>query len=272
MVTETAAALNNKSPSSPHSTISNTSQVASEIKKLVINRDENGSFGINIIGGTDQPYIPGHNGVFICRVRRTDLDGINEGDQILAVNGIELIGKTHAEVVKLLKEMNDDCVFTIETNAEKRIAASHDDVATGNLQQNQLNGSVLAAAFSGSPPSSTTEGTRTRESSTSTVTYAAIQNESAHKMISGGDRIDESDILNADDETSVVLSSDDSTSDAGTLRHRSQTPLGREDDSGRAEQSNFMELLTLFGIGVGIVTLIAFVYVGCRRFKLGTWL
>jgi hypothetical protein len=44
-------------------------------------------FGFNIVGGTDGPYIPGHDGIFICHVRNAELEGqINAGDRIISVS------------------------------------------------------------------------------------------------------------------------------------------------------------------------------------------
>lgn len=346
-----------------HSTSSNNSQIFSEIKNFTITKDKNGSFGINIIGGADQPYIPGNNGIFICRIRRTDLNGIKEGDQILAVNGMELTGKTHSEVVKLLKEANNTCEFTIEINAERKIASNYDSLTENFERQhdgnsmniststtlsslpdslhksvnnksastaisNDDNDSIVTdQSFTNSDASFHTaenspdekavfaqemneemndynnndtnnnsslpiaivqskikkdeqnvspssflsvlnnpvhESSRTRESSTtSTITYSAIQNDSSHKITTEDhSRIEGSDI--ADENTSLAVSSE--VSESGTLLQRSQTPLPECDVNYEIqESSNIIELLTFVGISVGIITLIAFAYIGCRR-------
>uniref|UniRef100_A0A914HIX9 PDZ domain-containing protein n=1 Tax=Globodera rostochiensis TaxID=31243 RepID=A0A914HIX9_GLORO len=89
-------------------------RLISSRRLFTINRDPANGFGLNVVGGIDAPHIPGYNGIFISKVRRLDLDGINEGDQILSVNGIELANKTHAEVLKILREASNNSTFMIE--------------------------------------------------------------------------------------------------------------------------------------------------------------
>uniref|UniRef100_A0A0K0DDP5 PDZ domain-containing protein n=1 Tax=Angiostrongylus cantonensis TaxID=6313 RepID=A0A0K0DDP5_ANGCA len=65
--------------------------------------------GFNIVGGSDSPHIPGHSGIFVSIIKPGSPaynDGrLSVGDLILAVsvNGIDLVNKTHDEVVSIFR-------------------------------------------------------------------------------------------------------------------------------------------------------------------------
>nr|CAD2125436.1 unnamed protein product [Meloidogyne enterolobii] len=121
-----------------------------QIKDIVILKDDEQGFGINIVGGVDKQYLPGHSGIFISRVRREDIEGISEGDRILAVNGQKLDGMTNEDVVNLLRELSGECTFTIETNAELVIernyfknsgnCCNNTELSIGNVAENVVVG------------------------------------------------------------------------------------------------------------------------------------
>uniref|UniRef100_A0A1I8BDJ9 PDZ domain-containing protein n=1 Tax=Meloidogyne hapla TaxID=6305 RepID=A0A1I8BDJ9_MELHA len=118
-----------------------------QIKDIVIRKDEKQGFGINIVGGVDKQYLPGHSGIFISRIRREGIEGIAEGDRILAVNGQKLNKMTHEDVTNLLKGLSGDCTFTIESNAERKIemnnsknCCNNTQLSLGNVAENVLIG------------------------------------------------------------------------------------------------------------------------------------
>ncbi|EFO23489.2 hypothetical protein LOAG_04994 [Loa loa] len=86
---------------------------------------ENGEFGFNIVGGTDQEYIPGDPGIFISRIRNggsASRDSrLKIGDRIVSVNGILLTGRTHDDAVEILHNTKGTAVLMIEQNAESRV-------------------------------------------------------------------------------------------------------------------------------------------------------
>ncbi|KAL3985608.1 PDZ domain (Also known as DHR or GLGF) family protein [Acanthocheilonema viteae] len=86
---------------------------------------ENGEFGFNIVGGTDQEYIPGEPGIFVSNVRNGGAAShdteLKIGDRIISVNGILLTGKTHNDAVQIFHNIQGSAVFMIEQGAESRI-------------------------------------------------------------------------------------------------------------------------------------------------------
>ncbi|KAH7706902.1 PDZ domain [Aphelenchoides avenae] len=96
------------------------------VSNLVEIRLEKGDrgLGFNIVGGADEPFIPGQPGIFVSRIRAgtpSDQDGrIKVGDRI--VNGIELTGKTHQEAVDVFKQLPAGaCHLVVEADAENTI-------------------------------------------------------------------------------------------------------------------------------------------------------
>ncbi|VDK73680.1 unnamed protein product, partial [Onchocerca ochengi] len=86
---------------------------------------QNGEFGFNIVGGSDQEYIPGDPGIFISMIRKrgpaSQDKRLKIGDRIISVNGVLLAGKTHADAVQLLHNTKSSAVLIIEQNAESRV-------------------------------------------------------------------------------------------------------------------------------------------------------
>lgn len=86
--------------------------------------------GFNIVGGRDSPHIPGHSGIFVSIIK-SDSPAYNDGklsvgDLILAVNGIELVNKTHDEAVSIIRSQMGSCVeLLVEIGAENRILNEH---------------------------------------------------------------------------------------------------------------------------------------------------
>ncbi|XP_068195076.1 synaptojanin-2-binding protein [Antennarius striatus] len=68
--------------------------------------------GFNIIGGVDQQYIVNDSGIYVSKIKEDGvaaLDGrLQEGDKILAINGISLENQTHKNAVELFKTSGED--------------------------------------------------------------------------------------------------------------------------------------------------------------------
>ena len=66
---------------------------------------------MSIAGGLGSPpYIEGDNGVFISRVAvdgRAEAGGIEVGDKIAKVNGVNVLDKTHEDVVDILRQCRE---------------------------------------------------------------------------------------------------------------------------------------------------------------------
>nr|XP_046269021.1 synaptojanin-2-binding protein [Scatophagus argus] len=68
--------------------------------------------GFNIVGGADQQYVVNDSGIYVSKIKEdgaAGLDGrLQEGDKILAINGIKLEGRTHKSAVDLFRTAGDD--------------------------------------------------------------------------------------------------------------------------------------------------------------------
>lgn len=68
--------------------------------------------GFNIVGGVDQQYVVNDSGIYVSKIKEDGSaaeDGrLEEGDKILAINGINLEKQTHREVVDLFRKAGDD--------------------------------------------------------------------------------------------------------------------------------------------------------------------
>ncbi|KAL3083179.1 hypothetical protein niasHS_010981 [Heterodera schachtii] len=227
-------------------------RLVSSRRHFNINRDPVNGFGFNVAGGIDKPYIPGFTGIFITKIRSFDLDGINEGDQILSVNGVQLANRTHEEALKILNEAAINSTFLIETNSEMRIAsrASEPNGPSASLFVRDGDDDTF---IEGSLPSSNLSnlsgrsGVRTRESSTSTINQSVLREENAN--IRQHWAIDE-------DETTIDKS-------------RSPSPPNETDSEG--EQQSESETNSSLGnellyVSIGVVALGTILYFGYRHF------
>ncbi|XP_057714549.1 synaptojanin-2-binding protein [Corythoichthys intestinalis] len=68
--------------------------------------------GFNIVGGVDQHYIDNDCGIYVSKIKEDGaaaLDGrLEEGDRILAINGIKLEDQTHKAAVDLFRTAGED--------------------------------------------------------------------------------------------------------------------------------------------------------------------
>ncbi|XP_034050909.1 synaptojanin-2-binding protein [Thalassophryne amazonica] len=68
--------------------------------------------GFNIVGGVDQQYVMNDSGIYVAKIKEDGaaaLDGrLQEGDKILAINGVTLQDRTHKAAVELFRTAGDD--------------------------------------------------------------------------------------------------------------------------------------------------------------------
>ncbi|KAK5886824.1 hypothetical protein CesoFtcFv8_017823 [Champsocephalus esox] len=68
--------------------------------------------GFNIVGGMDQEYVLNDSGIYVSKIKNdgaAGMDGrLNEGDKILAINGVQLEGLTHKATVDLFRMAGED--------------------------------------------------------------------------------------------------------------------------------------------------------------------
>ncbi|KAG7229159.1 hypothetical protein INR49_013102 [Caranx melampygus] len=68
--------------------------------------------GFNIVGGVDQQFVVNDSGIYVSKIKEdgaAGLDGrLQEGDKILAINGVELENRTHKAAVELFRTAGED--------------------------------------------------------------------------------------------------------------------------------------------------------------------
>ncbi|XP_061700405.1 synaptojanin-2-binding protein [Syngnathoides biaculeatus] len=68
--------------------------------------------GFNIVGGVDQQYVVNDCGIYVSKIKEDGaaaLDGrLQEGDRILAINGVKLEDQTHKAAVDLFRTAGED--------------------------------------------------------------------------------------------------------------------------------------------------------------------
>ncbi|XP_038584677.1 synaptojanin-2-binding protein [Micropterus salmoides] len=73
--------------------------------------------GFNIVGGVDQQYVVNDSGIYVSKIKEDGaaaLDGrLQEGDKILAINGVKLEERTHKAAVELFRTAGEDVELRI---------------------------------------------------------------------------------------------------------------------------------------------------------------
>ncbi|XP_072313509.1 synaptojanin-2-binding protein [Eucyclogobius newberryi] len=68
--------------------------------------------GFNIVGGVDQQYVVNDSGIYVSKIKQDGAAGedgrLQEGDKILAINGVNLENLNHREVVDLFRTAGND--------------------------------------------------------------------------------------------------------------------------------------------------------------------
>ncbi|XP_077416817.1 synaptojanin-2-binding protein [Vanacampus margaritifer] len=92
--------------------------------------------GFNIVGGLDQQYVVNDCGIYVCKIKENGaaaLDGrLQEGDRILAINGVKLEDQTHKAAVDLFRTAGEDvelCVLKKSSHHINGPSDSQDDHA-----------------------------------------------------------------------------------------------------------------------------------------------
>ncbi|XP_034433261.1 synaptojanin-2-binding protein [Hippoglossus hippoglossus] len=85
--------------------------------------------GFNIVGGVDQQYVVNDNGIYVAKIKEDGaaaLDGrLQEGDKILAINGVQLVDLMHKSAVDLFRMAGED----VELRVLKKLL-QHDNGST----------------------------------------------------------------------------------------------------------------------------------------------
>ncbi|NXR11062.1 SYJ2B protein, partial [Semnornis frantzii] len=111
--------------------------------------------GFNIVGGTDQQYVPSDSSIYVSRIKKDGaayLDGrLREGDKIVAVNGKELKDLRHKEAVELFRNAGRDVSLKIQRRVQTQngpVGAGGDGGDPGGLPLSAIlvPGLALAAA------------------------------------------------------------------------------------------------------------------------------
>ncbi|KAI6228750.1 PDZ domain containing protein [Aphelenchoides fujianensis] len=92
-------------------------------EEVTIVRSEKHGLGFNVVGGLGTQHLPGHNGIFVSKIRpespAAESGRLNVGDRILRVNDIDLTNKTHDEAVEVFRGIKSECKMVIEPDAER---------------------------------------------------------------------------------------------------------------------------------------------------------
>uniref|UniRef100_A0A087YGQ5 Synaptojanin-2-binding protein n=1 Tax=Poecilia formosa TaxID=48698 RepID=A0A087YGQ5_POEFO len=87
--------------------------------------------GFNIIGGIDQQFVRNDNGVYVSKIKEggsAALDGrLEEGDKILAINGVSLENRYHSDVVELFRSAGEN----VHLRVMKKVAGNISDLSNG---------------------------------------------------------------------------------------------------------------------------------------------
>lgn len=134
---------------SVHSSSSSSSSPLSSVVDIQLKRGPAG-LGFNIVGGVDQQYVVNDSGIYVSKIKEdgaAGLDGrLQEGDKILAINGIILDDRTHKAVVDLFRTAGED----VELRVLKK-SPRHMNGPTGSQPDHQPGAPLLGilAAFAG---------------------------------------------------------------------------------------------------------------------------
>lgn len=83
----------------------------SKVVDIKLRRGPSG-LGFNIVGGVDQQYVVNDSGIYVSKIKEDGSaaeDGrLEEGDKILAINGVNLENMAHKDVVDLFRMAGED--------------------------------------------------------------------------------------------------------------------------------------------------------------------
>ncbi|XP_019727921.1 synaptojanin-2-binding protein [Hippocampus comes] len=89
--------------------------------------------GFNIVGGVDQQYVVNDCGIYVSKIKEDGaaaLDGrLQEGDRILAINGVKLEEQTHRAAVDLFRTAGEDVELRVLKKSPHHMNGSSDSQA-----------------------------------------------------------------------------------------------------------------------------------------------
>ncbi|KAL7380207.1 hypothetical protein ABVT39_013605 [Epinephelus coioides] len=98
--------------------------------------------GFNIVGGVDQQYVMNDSGIYVSKIKddgAAAVDGrLQEGDKILAINGVKLEDLTHRATVDLFRTAGED----VELRVMKKLP-HHMNGPTGSQPEHKSSMSSL---------------------------------------------------------------------------------------------------------------------------------
>ncbi|KAE8587299.1 hypothetical protein XENTR_v10021918 [Xenopus tropicalis] len=93
------------------------------VEEIALTRGPSG-LGFNIIGGTDQDYIAHDSGIYVSSIKEKGsaaADGrLQEGDQILEVNGVKLEDLLHSAAVDLFRNAGEHVVLKVRHKVQNQ--------------------------------------------------------------------------------------------------------------------------------------------------------
>ncbi|XP_028293942.1 synaptojanin-2-binding protein [Gouania willdenowi] len=89
--------------------------------------------GFNIVGGLDQQYVENDSGIYVSKIKgdgAAGLDGqLQEGDKILAINGVVLENRTHKDAVELFRAAGENVELRVSKKLLHHMNGSTDSQA-----------------------------------------------------------------------------------------------------------------------------------------------
>ncbi|XP_068577805.1 synaptojanin-2-binding protein [Cebidichthys violaceus] len=111
-----------------------------DVVDIKLKRGSSG-LGFNIVGGVDQQYVVNDNGIYVSKIKEDGaaaLDGrLQEGDKILAINGVKLEDLMHRATVDLFRTAGED----VELRVQKK--PNHGSGPTGSQPESKSSVSSL---------------------------------------------------------------------------------------------------------------------------------
>ncbi|XP_026195281.1 synaptojanin-2-binding protein [Anabas testudineus] len=105
--------------------------------------------GFNIVGGVDQQYVVNDSGIYVSKIKEDGaaaLDGrLQEGDKILAINGMKLEDRTHRAVVDLFRTAGED----VQLQVQKKLPGHMNGPTGAQPEQSSLSFLGILAAVGG---------------------------------------------------------------------------------------------------------------------------
>uniref|UniRef100_A0AC34GB42 PDZ domain-containing protein n=1 Tax=Panagrolaimus sp. ES5 TaxID=591445 RepID=A0AC34GB42_9BILA len=123
-----SAPMPNTPPDSSNPELKEIPDLSQHLVEIELEKDPEKGFGFNIVGGIDEPYVPGCSGIFISRINPEGpaaKDGrLRLGDRIAMLNDISLSFKTHSDAVDIFRQASGKVKLLIEQDAES-VLLSH---------------------------------------------------------------------------------------------------------------------------------------------------